>query len=161
VLLATAAPSQAALQARSRKNKKKTSTTAVVTTRVGTSAAPTTKAVPTPTTPATRPPASNRTDPRLRAIGFTSRSKLHDHFLKHGREFGNITEAQYLSMAQDLRDAPLSKTIIETEQVGGTVSRFNRSTGAFLAFNTDLTIRTFFRPDDGENYFWRASRTSH
>jgi hypothetical protein len=104
---------------------------------------------------------SNRSDPRLRRIGFRSPTKLHQHFQKHGREFGNITEDQYLAMAQDLRDAPLSKTVIEAEQVGGTVSRFDRSTGAFTAFDRDLTIRTFFRPNDGESYFKRAAQRSH
>jgi hypothetical protein len=92
---------------------------------------------------------SNRTDPRLRRIGFRSPTKLHQHFQKHGREFGNITEDQYLAMAQDLRDAPLSKSVIEAQQVGGTVSRFDRSTGAF------------FRPNDGESYFKRAAQRSH
>jgi hypothetical protein len=102
--------------------------------------------------------SSNRTDPRLRKIGFRSYEKLHSHYLKHGREFGDITEAQYLAMAQDIRDAPLSKTMVEAEQVGGTISRFDRSTGGFIAFNRDLTLRTFFRPDDGESYFRRAAQ---
>jgi hypothetical protein len=109
----------------------------------------------------TRPATSNRADPRLRKIGFRSYNKLHSHYLKHGREFGNITEEQYLALAQDIRDAPLSKTIIEAEQVGGTISRFDRSTGGFIAFNTDLTLRTFFRPNDGESYFKRAAQRAH
>ena len=105
--------------------------------------------------------SSNRTDPRLRGVGFRSAEKLRQHFLKHGREFGAITQSKYLAMAQDLRDAPLSKTVLEAAQVGGTISRFNRSTGAFMAFDPDLTIRTFFRPDDGEAYFIRAARRPH
>lgn len=59
-------------------------------------------------------------------------------------------------MAQDLRDAPLSSRVIEATQSNGSIARFDRKTGAFLAFNNDLTIRTFFRPDDGEAYFRRA-----
>ena len=109
----------------------------------------------------TRNAKSNRADPRLRKIGFRSYDKLHSHFLKHGREFGDITEEQYLALAQDIRDAPLSKTIIEAEQVGGTISRFDRSTGGFIAFNADLSLRTFFRPNDGEAYFKRAAQRSH
>jgi hypothetical protein len=111
--------------------------------------------------PADRASTSNRSDPRLRSIGFASASKLHQHYAKHGAEFGSITEAQYLARAQDLRDAPLSSSLLEAEQVGGTVSRFDRSSGAFLAFNHDLTIRTFFRPNDGESYFRRAAKRSH
>jgi hypothetical protein len=105
--------------------------------------------------------SSTRADPRLRRIGFRNQNKFDQHFTKHGREFGNITQEQYLTMAQDLRDAPLSKRVIETTQKDGTISRFDRETGGFLAFDSDLTIRTFFRPNDGENYFWRASKRSH
>ena len=111
------------------------------------------------TTIATGPGASNRTDPSLRSIGFRTPRKLADHYAKHGREFGDITRSQYLAMAQDLRDARLSKTVIETTQNGGSISRLNRSTGAFIAFDPDLTIRTFFKPNDGEDYFWRAAKT--
>ena len=95
------------------------------------------------------------------SIGFRSGTKLHDHYVKHGREFGSITEAQYLAMAQSLRDAPLSASVIEATQVGGTLSRFDRDTGAFMAFDTDRTIRTFFKPNDGEAYFRRAAKLSH
>lgn len=104
---------------------------------------------------------SNRNDPALRAIGFRSQQKLDDHYTKHGREFGNISKAQYLALAQDLRDAPLSNTVIETTQKDGTLSRFNRLSGAFMAFDRSLIIRTFFKPNDGENYFWRAAKLTH
>jgi hypothetical protein len=104
---------------------------------------------------------SNRSDPRLRAIGFRSRTKLEQHFEKHGREFGNVTLDQYLAMAQDLRDAPLSDRVVEANQVGGTISRFDRKTGAFTAFDRDLTIRTFFKPNGGEEYFRRAATKKH
>jgi hypothetical protein len=110
---------------------------------------------------APREASSNRVDPRLRQIGFRSPDRLRQHFQKHGAEFGAISEARYLSLAQDLRDAPLSKVVIETEQKDGTVSRFDRATGAFIAFDRSLIIRTFFRPNDGERYFWRAAGRSH
>ena len=86
---------------------------------------------------------------------------MHDHFDKHGAEFGHITEIQYLQMAQALRDAPLSNRILEATQIDGTISRFDRQTGAFMAFDTDLTIRTFFHPDGGEAYFRRAANRVH
>jgi hypothetical protein len=105
--------------------------------------------------------SSGRNDPRLRSVGFRSTQKLADHYAKHGTEFGHVTVAQYLAMAQDLRDAPLSGTVIETTQKDGTLSRFDRSSGAFMAFDHDLTIRTFFKPNDGEDYFWRAAKLSH
>lgn len=109
-------------------------------------------------TPPTATPSSssNRVDPRLRRIGFASQRGLDSHWRKHGAEFNVSTKAQYLSMAQDLRDAPLSSRVIEASQSNGSYARFDRRTGGFLAFNRDLTIRTFFRPDDGESYFRRA-----
>lgn len=100
--------------------------------------------------------ASNRADPRLRRIGFASARGLDSHWLKHGSEFNVSSKAEYLAMAQELRDAPLSGNVIEAPQSNGSYARFDRRSGAFLAFNRDLTIRTFFRPDDGEAYFRRA-----
>jgi hypothetical protein len=100
--------------------------------------------------------ASNRTDLRLRRIGFASQRGLDSHWLKHGSEFDVSSKAQYLALAQALRDAPLSSNVLEASQSNGSYARFDRRTGAFLAFNQDLTIRTFFRPDDGESYFRRA-----
>jgi pyocin large subunit-like protein len=41
------------------------------------------------------------------------------------------------------------------------ISRFDKATGSFIAFNADGTIRTFFRPVDGENYFRRQATTRH
>lgn len=105
--------------------------------------------------PATFAP-SNRVDPRLRRIGFASQRGLESHWRKHGAEFGRPTIAQYLALAQDLRDAPLSSRVVEAPQANGSYARFDRTGGAFLAFNRDLTIRTFFRPNDGEAYFRRA-----
>lgn len=107
---------------------------------------------------ATAVTTSNRSDPPLRRIGFRSQQRLVDHYRKHGREFGNVTMAQYLAKAQDLRDAPLSSKVVEAEQSNGSISRFDRRSGAFIAFDSDLIIRTFFRPDDGEDYFRRAAR---
>ena len=102
------------------------------------------------------PAFSNRTDPRLRRIGFASERGLDSHWRKHGSEFNVASKAEYLAMAQDLRDSPLSARVIEAPQANGSYARFDRTTGAFLAFNRDLTIRTFFRPNDGESYFRRA-----
>ena len=115
----------------------------------------------TSTTIASAVPTSNRADPRLRSIGFRSQSRLDDHYAKHGSEFGSISKARYLAMAQDLRDAPLSSMVLQATQADGTLGRFDRRTGAFLAYNGDLTIRTFFRPNDGEAYFRRAAGRSH
>lgn len=88
-------------------------------------------------------------------IGFRTRRNLEEHYEKHGREFGSITQDAYLRQAQELRDQSVGGDILEATRNDGVITRFNRKTGAFLAFNKDLTIRTYFRPNDGERYFNR------
>jgi hypothetical protein len=66
-----------------------------------------------------------------------------------------------LQRAQQLRDAPVGGDIVEVvRQSDGIISRFDRGSGAFLAADPDGTIRTFFRPNDGEAYFRRQARRS-
>lgn len=91
--------------------------------------------------------------------GFRTQAQFDEHYRKHGREFGNVSQAEYLRLAQELRDAPVGGPILEAIKPGGVISRFNRRSGYFGAYNRDRTIRTFFIPNDGERYFHRqASR---
>lgn len=116
-----------------------------------------------PDTAATVPSASaeSATEPtstqsRYGQRGFRNRERLLEHFEKHGAEFGATTPEAYLLMAQQLRDAPLGSDILEdTRKADKVISRFQKSSGAFLAFDSDGTIRTFFRPNDGERYYRR------
>jgi hypothetical protein len=133
---------------------------AVVTTTNGTPE-PSSVATASPSTSATVI-ASEERSPSVRHpdIGFASRSRLESHWRKHGNEFGKPSLQEYLRMAQELRDAPLSDQVIEERQRRGNLARFDRRNGAFLAYDEDLTIRTYFRPDDGEDYFWRAIKAT-
>lgn len=91
-------------------------------------------------------------------VGFRSTRRLDEHFAKHGREFDGVDREGYLRLAQTLRDAPVSETVIEITRKDRTITRFDRFSGAFLAFERDGIIRTFFRPNDGEAYFRRQAR---
>src|SRR6476620_387771 len=93
-----------------------------------------------------------------RSIGFRSSHYLDEHFAKHGREFRGMSKAEYLLAAQTLRDAPVGGDIEEIMRGDGTASRFDKASGAFIAFNRDGTIRTFFKPNDGERYFRRQAQ---
>lgn len=94
-------------------------------------------------------------------IGFRSRAQLEEHFAKHGREFGRLTIEDYLAMAQQLRDASPGGDVLEIiRKTDGVISRYDRSSGAFLAADADGTIRTFFKPNDGESYFRRQATRS-
>jgi pyocin large subunit-like protein len=89
--------------------------------------------------------------------GFRSRKQFEEHFAKHGREFGDVTPEQYLQLAQELRDAPVGGPILEIAKADGVITRFDKRSGAFGAYNRDRTIRTFFKPNDGERYFQRQA----
>lgn len=91
-------------------------------------------------------------------IGFATAEKLHDHFQKHGKEFGKISKEEYLRRAQELRDRRAGGEVLEAIRKDGVITRFDRKSGAFLAYNPDATIRTFFKPNDGETYFRRQAR---
>jgi pyocin large subunit-like protein len=89
--------------------------------------------------------------------GFRSRRQLEEHYAKHGREFGNISRQEYLERAQALRDTPVGGPILQAVTPDGIVSRFDRKSRAFGAYNPDRTIRTFFVPNAGERYFHRQA----
>jgi hypothetical protein len=95
------------------------------------------------------------------ATGFASHEKLIQHYRKHGNEFGAISLEDYLRYAQHLRDRPLGASVLEFVRADGVTSRFDGESGAFIAFNRDKTIRTLFRPNDGESYFHRQKRRQH
>jgi hypothetical protein len=118
--------------------------------------------IPASQTPAAQPPAAEQTPPTSRqgdaSRGFRNRARLEEHYQKHGAEFGRVTIEDYLVMAQALRDAPAGGDVLEAVRPSdGVISRFDRATGAFLAVDRDGTIRTFFKPNDGEAYFRRQA----
>ncbi|TAJ40246.1 MAG: hypothetical protein EPO55_09595 [Reyranella sp.] len=90
-------------------------------------------------------------------VGFADARRLDEHFEKHGGEFGRITRQDYLRQAQLLRDAKVGGPILETVRRDRVTTRFDRQTGAFIAFNPNGVIRTFFKPNDGERYFRRQA----
>jgi hypothetical protein len=89
--------------------------------------------------------------------GFRSKLLLDEHFEKHGREFGAVTEEQYLHLAQQLRDAHPGKDILQSRRPDGGISKFDRKRGSFGAYDADGGIRTFFVPADGIRYFERQA----
>jgi len=93
--------------------------------------------------------------------GFRSRRQLEEHYAKHGQEFGNITQAQYVELAQALRDEPKGPNILQAVRADGVITRFDRRHGYFGAYNPDGTIRTFFIPNTGESYFRRQISKEH
>lgn len=93
------------------------------------------------------------------AIGFRTAERLADHFAKHGAEFSAPSANAYLVLAQTLRATPPAGNVLEiVRPTDGVIAKFDRQSGAFIAFDADSTIRTFFKPNDGEAYFRRQAR---
>ncbi|MEP6475298.1 MAG: hypothetical protein ABJC74_16350 [Gemmatimonadota bacterium] len=108
--------------------------------------------VPSATTPVT---SQSNTAPAHPEVGFRDAEHLEEHFHKHGAEFQAATAMDYLRLAQQLRDGPAGGDILEAIRHDGTITRFDRRSGAFLAVDGHGMILTFFRPNDGEAYFRR------
>jgi pyocin large subunit-like protein len=89
--------------------------------------------------------------------GFRSQALLDEHYAKHGAEFGAISKADYVRLAQELRDARIGGPILEARSPNGAFSRFDRQHGYFGAYNRNGVIRTFFIPNNGERYFRRQA----
>lgn len=94
-------------------------------------------------------------------FGFSDEDHLREHFSKHGAEFGSLTRDEYLARARALRDAPVGGDILQIIRGDTVRTRFDRAKGDFIAFDRDLTIRTFFHPGDGERYFKRQATRPH
>ena len=90
-------------------------------------------------------------------VGFVNDHRLEEHYEKHGGEFGRISRQDYLRQAQLLRDAKVGGPVLQTVRADGVTTKFDRQTGAFIAFNPNGTIRTFFKPNDGERYYRRQA----
>jgi pyocin large subunit-like protein len=73
--------------------------------------------------------------------------QLEAHFLKHGYQFGEITQEQYLQDAQALLDAAPGKDVIEKIRPNGDVEHFRASTGEFAVMTKRGRIRTYFKTD--------------
>ncbi len=84
---------------------------------------------------------------------FASEEKLVKHFLKHGKDFGNISEAQYLSRAQQLLNSKSCGDILTKIRSNGDILFYNKATNEFAIKSSEGYIRTFFKPSNGLDYF--------
>lgn len=78
-----------------------------------------------------------------------SKGKLVPHFLKHGAEFGEISQIQYLKLAKSF--AGESGAHIQEQTVGKFLVKFNTNTQDIFIGRIDLReIRTFYRADPAQ-----------
>ena len=69
--------------------------------------------------------------------------------MKHGYQFGKITQEQYLQDAQTLLDAPAGGDVLEKIRPDGDIEHFRVSTGEFAVMTKRGRIRTYFKTDYG------------
>ena len=76
-----------------------------------------------------------------------SPGQLEAHYLKHGDQFGNITQDQYLQGARKLLDAAPEGDVLEKFRPNGDVEHYRVSTGEFAVMTKRGRIRTYFKTD--------------
>ena len=86
---------------------------------------------------------------------FASQEKFDQHYQKHGREFGGISQNEYLQKANDLIVSAAATVKTKEEKTDGDTCYYDTATNEFLVLTKKGVIRTFFHPDDGIDYFNR------
>ncbi len=82
----------------------------------------------------------------VKAEDFAS-GQLEAHYLKHGYQFGNITQDQYLADARNLLDASTRNDVLQKIRPNGDIMHYRRSTGEFAVMTSNGRIRTYFKTD--------------
>ncbi|SFS03992.1 zinc-ribbon domain containing protein [Anaeromicropila populeti] len=84
---------------------------------------------------------------------FKSDSLLQEHFNKHGSEFGYTSTSQYESGANAVINSP--EALHKTEAEDGDSVYYIEETNEFVILSTEGYIRTYFKPEDGIEYYNR------
>ena len=105
------------------------------------------------TTTTTTTAASAEPDKEYIQYYFRSQKLFDSHYDKHGSEFGNITQEEYLQLANDLLNSDSDTVLHKKEKEDNDDVFFDTATGYFLVLSTDGYIRTFFIPDRGIDYY--------
>lgn len=88
-------------------------------------------------------------DVRTIQAGDFAPGQLEAHYLKHGYQFGSITQEQYLQGARALLDAAAGGDVLEKIRYNGDIEHFRVSTGEFAVMTKRGRIRTYFKTDYG------------
>ena len=73
--------------------------------------------------------------------------QLEAHYLKHGYQFGNITQEQYLEGARALLNTKPDKDVLLKKRSNGDILRYKASSGEFAVMTNEGRIRTYFKTD--------------
>lgn len=91
--------------------------------------------------------------------GFKNQQKLMNHWQNgrtHRDEYPNFIIGQYVQRALELLEQPVSENILGHADKYGHVIRYDKMTNDFAKGHPYKGIITMFKPEDGEEYYWRA-----
>lgn len=86
------------------------------------------------------------------SLEFRTEEYFIEHFNKHGSNLGHTTAENYLMGANNVIN---SNEALKRIQSDGDTAYFIEKTEEFVVVSTDNYIRTYFKPNDGINYFNR------
>lgn len=95
----------------------------------------------------------NVTDTPVTQYVFRNREYLEEHYNKHGKEMGFTTPEEYQAAASAVVANP--DALHKTEAEDGDDVYYLEASNDFVIVSTDGYIRTYFRPDDGIDYYNR------
>jgi pyocin large subunit-like protein len=98
------------------------------------------------TTASLIPESSTSYSANVKADDFAP-GQLEAHYLKHGYQFGNITQAQYLDNARELLNAPAGNDVLEKTRTSGDILHYRVSTGEFAVMTRNGRMKTYFKTD--------------
>ena len=84
-------------------------------------------------------------DYRTAKAGDFAPGQLEAHYLKHGFQFGEISQEQYLRQAQALLNAGPGEDLLEKIRYNGDIEHFRPSSGEFAVMTIRGRIRTYFK----------------
>lgn len=87
------------------------------------------------------------------SLEFRNETFWEDHFEKHGSEFGYKSKEEYLKGANEVINSSTSKH--KTEAEDGDEIYYDEEKNEIVFVSTDGYIRTYFKPNDGLNYYNR------
>jgi len=73
--------------------------------------------------------------------------QLEAHYFKHGHQFGNITQEEYLENAKLLLNSSAGKNILEKTRTNGDILHYRVNTGEFAVMAKNGRIKTYFKTD--------------
>ena len=97
-------------------------------------------------------------DEQVIAHGWADRTKLADHFARHGDDVGAATEAEYVQRAQDFLSRARSENLPMKVAQDGTIRVFDPETEVFASYTRDGLTRTIFKPDPPATAYWAKQK---